>query len=49
MDAFNVIYHCLEKSIILQLFDDFKTEIRGSQTKYSAVEGSRGHLSNVAE
>ena len=31
------------REIILQQYDEFKTEIRGAPTKYSAFEGSRGH------
>ena len=46
MDAFNVIYRCL-REIILQQFDELKTEIRGSPMKHSAFEGSRGYPSKV--
>ena len=42
-------YISLFRKIILQQFDEFKPEIRGSPMKHSAFEGSRGHPSKVAK
>ena len=42
-------YISLIREIILQQFDEFKTEICGSPTKHSSFEGCRGHPSKVAK
>ena len=48
MGAFNVIYHCLQKSFLQHLVD-IQTEIQGSIKKLSVFKVSRGHSSKVAK
>ena len=43
-----LMYRSLFIEIILQQFDEFKTEIYRSPTKHSTFEGSRGHPQKMA-
>ena len=49
LDAAHLMLYIVVREIILQQFDEFKTEICGSTTKHSAFEGSRGpHSFNIS-
>ena len=49
MDAFIVIYRCLEKSFCSNLMNTKLKSVAHQRKKRSAFEGSRGHPSKVAK